>query len=171
MLFRSKSYLHSGTSFADPLRPQPKEIHIADIAQGLTNESRFAGQRFISVAEHSLEVTKYTQILGGSPQDCLYALLHDAAEAYLGDLPSWVKKHCADYRKFERRYIKAIMTRFGLPIKMPSMVKEADDWALTVETAKYFDCNSIEGRDHIRTKSRFLDRFNNLYWTHLQEVK
>ncbi|MCP4275727.1 MAG: DUF429 domain-containing protein [Gammaproteobacteria bacterium] len=63
----------------------------------------------------------------------LRALLHDAAEAYLGDIPSPVKMHLPDFIKLEKIVHKAICKRFGIKIKIPRLVKEADRLLLGCE--------------------------------------
>lgn len=66
-----------------PLDPRPDEIDIGDIAHALSNLCRFCGHPrfFYSVAHHSVLASLYAP--AGSE---LPALLHDAAEAYMGDI-------------------------------------------------------------------------------------
>jgi hypothetical protein len=70
--------------------PQPEQIDIRDIAHALSHLCRFNGHTnmFYSVAQHSLLVSEK---LPGSAEDKLGALLHDAAEAYVCDIPSPLK--------------------------------------------------------------------------------
>ncbi len=73
----------------DLAEPNPKIIHIDDIAQGLSNICRYAGQcnKFYSVAQHSVIVARNV------PKELrLPALLHDAAEAYIGDITAPLKR-------------------------------------------------------------------------------
>src|SRR6185436_20560217 len=85
----------------DLLNPDPRSINIGDIAHGLSHMCRFSGQTmiFYSVADHSLLAALYA--LRRSPQDQLLALLHDATEAYICDMPSPVKYHCRKYKQIE----------------------------------------------------------------------
>jgi len=72
-----------------PLDPRADEVHIDDIAQALSNVCRFGGRcsEFYSVAQHSVWVARYVELRRpGRPLLALHALLHDAAEAYLGDV-------------------------------------------------------------------------------------
>lgn len=74
------------------LNPRAEEIYITDIARGLANTCRWAAQttEFYSVAQHSVLLSLAV------PSDLkLAALLHDAHEAYLGDLPSPLKSNTA----------------------------------------------------------------------------
>jgi hypothetical protein len=74
------------------VNPNPDEIHIMDVAQGLSHVCRFAGQVkvFYSVAQHSVLVSKLLD-----DRTALWGLLHDASEAYLHDLTRPLK-HAMD---------------------------------------------------------------------------
>src|SRR4051812_44303587 len=99
---------YSGKQFF-PMRPIGGDIDIEDIAHALSNQCRFSGhcQRFYSVAEHSLRVAELV-----TPQHKLWALLHDASEAYLVDLPTPIKRTLEEYRNAENRVMKAICRAF-----------------------------------------------------------
>ena len=91
-----------------PLDPRPEEIFISDIANGLALDCRYAGQgrvdRYYSVAEHSYHMAMYSYKTNGMPGLALAILLHDAAEAYLNDLPRAVKLAAGDgYKGMEER--------------------------------------------------------------------
>lgn len=83
---------HSGKAF-DVTRPEPGDVVIEDIAHALCMLCRFNGHtdRFYSVAEHSLLVLRCCETC--SPATALTALLHDAHEAYTGDLADPLKRH------------------------------------------------------------------------------
>lgn len=76
----------SGLQFHFP--PKTGEISIYDIAHQLANQCRFNGacREFYSVAQHSVLVARLLEASGASPRIQLLGLLHDAHEAYLGDL-------------------------------------------------------------------------------------
>ena len=113
--------------FADP---QPDQIDILDIAQGLANECRYAGQcrTFYSVAQHSFLASQIV-----SHRNALEALLHDAAEAYCKDIPRPLKYMLPDYQEIEERVESAIRERFKLPAQMSPEVKRADLILLATE--------------------------------------
>ena len=113
--------------FADP---QPDQIDILDIAQGLANECRYAGQCrvFYSVAQHSVIASQIV-----NPRLALEALLHDAAEAYCKDIPRPLKYMLPDYQAIEERVESAIRERFKLPAQMSPEVKRADLILLATE--------------------------------------
>ncbi len=86
-------HTHSGMAF-DLLSPTPGMVVLEDIAYALSRLCRFTGHcsRHYSVAEHSINVAKQCQLEHGfSDQWAIAALLHDAAEAYIGDLSSPLK--------------------------------------------------------------------------------
>lgn len=119
----------SGRQF-DPIDPQPDMIDLVDIATGLSNECRFAGQCkfFYSVAQHSVLVSQHVP-----PQHAWEALLHDAAEAYIKDIPAPIKRLLPDYRALEHKIESAIRARFGLPQTQTPSIKHADLMLLATE--------------------------------------
>jgi len=123
--------LRSGEYF-DFESPETSIITIGDISHALSNICRFTGhvRRFYSVAEHSV-LTSYLV----PPEDAFAALMHDAAEAVLGDVSKPLKRLLPDYRRIERRVERAIFTKFGLPIELPASVKDADREMLGIEQA------------------------------------
>jgi hypothetical protein len=124
-----------------PLQPDVDQIDILDIAQGLTLKTRFNGQclQFWSVASHSLAVAHFCP-----PDLKLWGLLHDAAEAWLPDVPSPLKPnlfYCGDeerfrpepYHELEDRLLWTVAQKFSLPWPMPKLVKEIDRRVLYTE--------------------------------------
>jgi uncharacterized protein len=124
--------LHSGATL-DFNDPESSNFTIEDIAHGLANVCRYSGQcvRFYSVAEHSLLVSQISR--SGFE---LAGLLHDAAEAFVGDVTGPLKKLVPEYKKIELRVQGAIFSRFGLPEEMPREVKEAELQVLAAEQAQ-----------------------------------
>ena len=121
--------LQSGNYF-DFLDPENSEFTIEDIAHGLSMVCRFAGQcaHFYSVAQHSVYVARLV------PQsDRYFGLMHDAAEAFIGDMTKPLKDIVPEYRTIERRVEAAIAARFELPEIMPVSVEEADVVMLATE--------------------------------------
>lgn len=110
----------------------PTAINRYDLARGLANVCRYSGQvtKFYSVAEHCILVARHAP-LHLKP----YALLHDAAEAYIGDVPRPVKLLCPEYKEVEGRVEEAILKRFGVLVsawELP-VIKELDNRALLLE--------------------------------------
>lgn len=135
---RRGSYImtYSGRQFW-PLDPRAEEIDVEDVAHALSNLCRYTGhvREFYSVAEHSCYVADLV-----SPTSRLWGLLHDAPEAYLGDLASPTKHASADfapaYRRAEARLERAVAERFGLPLDVPAIVKTYDSRVLETEAAQ-----------------------------------
>ena len=122
----------------------PSDVCIEDIAHGLSNICRFAGQtrEFYSVAQHSVVVSLVTP-----KEDACWGLLHDASEAYLGDVLWGIKNgySCFDvYRDLERKFQGAVNRAFHLLGICPESVFEADRIALSAETRDLFDGGRIK---------------------------
>jgi hypothetical protein len=122
-----------------PTEPDVRKIDIRDIAHALSNQCRFAGHSkwHYSVAQHSVLVAQILREDGHDSRVQLRGLLHDAAEAYLTDIPSPIKHldFMEEYRQLEDRLEIAISLRFlglALPLGCP-IVKGADLRALTTE--------------------------------------
>ena len=100
--------------------PNPDQIDIEDIAHGLSMLRRFNGQctRFYSVAEHSVHVSHEI-----ASEQALIGLLHDAAEAYLGDVPSPLKKQLGQFKTFEDQMEAAIGEKFDIK---PNLFKDRE---------------------------------------------
>jgi len=83
---------HTG-GFYDFAFPLPEQIELEDIAYALSKVCRFGGHcaRFYSVAEHAVNVRRLVRE-HGRPDLGLAALHHDSHEAYIGDIPSPLKR-------------------------------------------------------------------------------
>ena len=116
-----------------PVDPRPEEVCIEDIAHALSLICRFGGhvRAFYSVAQHSVLVAR-----AAPPEHRLRALLHDASEAYVVDVPRPLKPSLAGYKDIERRVTAAICARFGLPCETPPEVKRLDTAILADEAAQ-----------------------------------
>lgn len=121
----------------NPLDASPQDIDPADVAGALANICRFGGhsKSFYSVAQHSVIVCDLLEEQGATPDELLAALLHDAAEAYLGDLPHPIKHRSelgAAFREAEHRLEAVIAERFELP-DASARVKPLDRAMLATE--------------------------------------
>ena len=117
-----------------PLDPRSEDINIEDIAHALSMKCRYAGHcnRFFSVGQHSYYMSNYS-----TPEDALWALLHDASEAYLPDVPRPIKASLAGFKAIETVILRCIATRFELPWHsphgFPTTVKDIDNRILLDE--------------------------------------
>lgn len=111
-----------------PTDPHAEDVHIEDIAHALALCNRFAGhtQRPYSVAQHSVMMAR---TFAPGSLERKWALMHDAAEAYIGDMVRPLKRH-EDMLAFctvEHRVMACICERFGLPVDIVlTQVDEAD---------------------------------------------
>jgi hypothetical protein len=102
-----------------------------DIAYALSNICRFAGhtRAFYSVAQHCVLVSEIVP-----PSLALQGLLHDAAEAYTGDVVGPLKSLLPDFKfEIEVPTEEALFGQLGVPFEMNPMVKVADLMALATE--------------------------------------
>lgn len=121
-----------------PFDPRPEDVRLADVAGGLAHTCRFGGhcREFYSVALHSLHVSRDLAEQGHGPCVQLYGLLHDAGEAYVGDLPRPVKAEFEAFERIERRILDAVWAAFDLQPpddEVWAAVMAADDRLLAYE--------------------------------------
>jgi 5'-deoxynucleotidase YfbR-like HD superfamily hydrolase len=168
---------YSGLGF-DILETRPEMIQIEDIAHALSQMNRFTGHcRFpYPVAQHCL--------LGSyliHSDFALAFLLHDASEAYMGDMNRPLKhftKAGTEYRIVEAKIQTMIYMRFGCPVIEPVEVKDIDNQMLYAEkaqlmtglpwTTKWSNDERAASVEIIETSFRdnkrlYLERFNELY--------
>lgn len=164
--------LRSGCYFSFA-SPQHSDFTIEDIAHGLSHICRFAGQtvKFYSVAEHCVHVSN---IIGEGDQ--YVGLMHDAPEAFIGDVVKPLKNLLPDYQTIEDRVEAAVMERFSVPLPFPQTVKIADVEMLRCEKLQAMN-NQDNWQDQVTSKiadiklqfwspkeakQAFLERFNEL---------
>lgn len=118
--------------------PAVDDIDIVDIAIALSRQARYAGHTawHYSVAQHSVIVREAAAHCGMPNSAQRWALLHDAAEAYVTDIP-WPLKAAGlvdGLADVERGIMRRIVERFSLwPLAEPSPIKDLDLEALDVE--------------------------------------
>lgn len=164
--------LNSGSYF-DFMAPQQSAFTIGDIAHALSMICRFAGhcQRFYSVAQHSVHCCDLAP-----PEHAYAALMHDAPEAFVGDVAKPLKVMLAEYKTIEDRVEEAVFERFVVPSPLPPCIKEIDVVMLATEQVQLManrdDWNYTRGRkpanlvipswSHNQAKDEFLSRFERL---------
>lgn len=136
---------YDGQAF-DLSDPHNYTFNIDTIAHALSNLCRFTGHtvEFYSVAQHSVIVSRLV------PHEyALAALLHDAAEAFLGDVATPLKRLLPDYELIEIDVQAAILNAFGVPSQMLPVIKAADTKALATEVY-YLMPHNISAFEEIR---------------------
>ena len=106
-----------------PMDPRAEEVEILDIAHSLAHQCRYGGhaKHFYSVAEHCVLLSHAVH-----PTMAFAALMHDAAEAYLVDVPRPIKRYLAGYKEIEEQLERVILPVFGLAYPNPAEVMDAD---------------------------------------------
>lgn len=157
------------------VEPRVDDVSILDIARALSQINRYTGHTRVaySVAEHSVRASKLVD-----HSYALIALLHDAHEAYVGDMSRPLKALLPAYREIEQGVQRVVLEAFGLPAWIPTQVHWADrymlawerrdlmleqetPWAATAEIeVKYAPCLEPWGADE--AMERFLDRYHEL---------
>ena len=123
--------------WVNPFDPDPEQLDAGDIARALANQCRFGGhcRAFYSVAQHSVIVSRLVEERGGDAEDAFAALMHDASEAYLGDMPHPLKHRSAlgaAFKEAEEHLERAIRERFAIKPDVPA-IKPADRALLATE--------------------------------------
>ena len=162
-------YLNNGTFF-NFLEPEKSMYGIYDIANALSKICRFTGQgnEFYSVAEHSVFVSLLVE-----DSLAMEALLHDASEAFIGDVSTPLKRLLPEYKVIEERIEQDVCRRFDLPYPLTPAVKYADKQAFYVEKEQVMGnlnsleyLNGVEKPDikikflnHTEAKTAFINRY------------
>lgn len=142
----SKIVTRSGVAF-DLVHPRAKDVLLEDIAWALARIPRFTGHTTctpaLSVAHHSLQMLQHFPEERCSTESRLAALLHDAHEAYIGDIATPIAQalgeevHAA-IGTLKERVQRAIHLRVGLewpnPPQLQQWIHDADRKCFEAET-------------------------------------
>lgn len=146
--------------YVNVFNPTPEMLCIEDIAHALSMQPRFGGHlpRFYSVAEHSVHCV-WRVIY----QHRLAALLHDASEAYLMDIPKPIKLRLTNYKEIEDTLMKLIAQKFGFQYPLHPDIKKADTTMLELEwKGIMLGETSFPTLTQQEAKDKFLKLFNEL---------
>lgn len=124
------------------LNPEPDQIDIRDIGKGLAYKGHFGGQTpfYFSIAQHSTLVVKL--MMEGQEFDgkmLMLGLLHDASEAYIGDMVKPLKVHLSDFINYENQITKVICEKFELDYNKLNEIKPFDIIAQNFEYNTFFE--------------------------------
>lgn len=159
--------------------PTPESIVIQDISHALSNLCRYGGHSrlFYSVAEHSCLLSDWAWSQdAGNAQLAFDALMHDATEGYLVDMPRPIKHKLPGYRAIEDNLARHIAAKFGLTVPMPRIIHEADSRILHDERRQVMSDSgndwgtdsltplgvTIRFWDPIQAEREFVSRFQQL---------
>lgn len=122
--------------------PHHSDLVIRDIAHSLGMKCRYNGHStmFYSVAEHCVHVAEYIEMYGGDAE-AYHALLHDADEAYLPDLPRGLKNLIPGYLEIEARFRQEIAFAFSTRSTVSALIKDVDTRIVVNEKAVLFPPN------------------------------
>jgi hypothetical protein len=168
----------------------PSQVMLEDIAHAEAMTARFGGHCsfFYSVGEHSLNVRWRVRELAAAAGYTRHALrrlelgglMHDAGEAYIGDIPTPLKRWLGDpIADLERRTMKSISIRFGGFDYEHPLIKQADRECLAAEALALFHdppplpewCSNFEtpwegcrvvGMSPVTAKAAFISAANSL---------
>lgn len=180
---------YSGNRFY-PLDPRPEDFNLVDIAHSLSMQCRYNGHttKFYSVAEHCVLVSREVENRDHPVSDALWGLLHDASEAYVGDMIRPLKLEIPAYSEIENKILWSMAQAFRLnTVSIPDLsdktkdptpesVKNADFAMLNIEKLSIMQPSMhkwninknimtscvIEGWSPETAKRRFIQRFEEL---------
>jgi uncharacterized protein len=151
---------YSGGQFFYDAADGKSAISIVDIARSLSRTIRFNGHSSspITVAEHSVVVMEIVQTEGGTERQQLYALMHDAHEAYTGDVSRPLKhflqeRYNVNLRGLEQSIQARIYKELGIPLPEPAelaLVERADLYALAAERKLFMSSNHAWHTDGVQ---------------------
>jgi len=155
----------------DLINPDMNDVHIEDIAHGLAYTCRWNGhtKTYYSVAEHSIKVygmvaDRCRQRGNFSRQGALAALLHDAEEAYWGDIIRPIKNIYPEIEDKLTKLRMGIMSKYGGKyIEYLDEIKWADDKCLQWEYKNIVLESKVATEHPFLVKQRFLHTFDTIY--------
>jgi len=114
---------------------KPEDVDLFEIANALSNQGRYNGQTklFYSVAEHSVLLAQRAKA-GGMDENIQRALLmHDASEAYVGDIVYHLKGRFPFFKELENKIIKVIFDKFEIKIDAIEAIVNSMDRAICID--------------------------------------
>lgn len=139
----------------DVLNPSPEDIHVEDIALSLSRAGRFGGftSEFYSVASHTSLCIRLAGLMEASGDQMKAVALHDFHEAYLGDIPTPIKKVMTGWQEIVRNLDAAIGERFGVdPDGFESdFTNQVDHLALSIEASYLMHMKTPGFREILKT--------------------
>lgn len=174
-IITNESKISVGRGYFDYVDHNDSVFNIEDIATSLSNICRYTGHllpgKFYSVAEHCVNVSYVV------PSFCAFeGLMHDAPEAFIGDVNSVLKQYIGPaYKELDKSVSAFLADRFGYSYPYPKEVKGADGRMYRTEAPQITANNDkfwlldfepypirIECWKADKAKRKFLERFYEL---------
>jgi hypothetical protein len=148
--------------YVNVFEPDPETICIEDIAHALSHQCRFGGHlpQFYSVAQHSIFCADLAE-----DQHKLAALMHDASEAYLLDVPRPIKLRLDNYKAIEDNLMTLIAAKFNFSFPLDPHIKVVDEHMLRTEwVTLMLECREYKFEVYSPQKAKifFLRKFQEL---------
>lgn len=155
------SYLQIDTLAFDLLSPSSSQVSLEAIVRSLFRIPRFSGHtsRPWTVGDHSIAVCQYLTLRGATQPARLLGLLHDAHEAYIGDIPSPLKTllrfNGKSWHTFEDAIAHTVQQALIPPEVWPTdedrtLVRNADLALLEIERREFLPlCEKPWGLPHL----------------------
>jgi 5'-deoxynucleotidase YfbR-like HD superfamily hydrolase len=155
----NKMRTYSGR-YIDAFNMTIEDIDIVDIAHSLALTTRWNGHSIepYSIAEHCVWMAERAT----TPETKMEALMHDASEAYIVDVPTPIKKRMPEYLVVEEHIMKLVADKFGFSLPMSDEVKKLDRQALEFEWENKVLDNTFKSMEHHEAEKRFLECFYKL---------
>lgn len=154
-----QTYTGNAFSFEDIFK---NKIDIEDVAHALAGQRRWSGHTkpYLSVAEHSCHCFDKAIESGGTDEQAFEALMHDAAEAYVVDVPRPIRKFLTNYDDLVGKVESLIMNKYELPIVMSAFVSNIDNRMLTTEYVQLIGTKVM-----VRPMVDYIEKFPPYYMT------
>lgn len=157
------------------LDPKHEQITFCDIATSLSHIARFNGltDRHYSVLDHSMNCCLMAEHNGLPPETQLACLMHDASEAYLGDIPAPYKHllyfrigdKYVSYIEIEDRMMKVIAEKLGFPWPKCDIVEAIDQKIGKIEDKQLRPRRDQIGRDYLNQEKVLQSGFTSMQFT------
>lgn len=148
-----------------PFEVTSEDFDLPWIARSLSRQGRYLGNgnHFLSVAEHSVECSHLV------PEEHAFtALMHDAPEAFVGDMHGYIKKLMHDqgervFDTLENFFWMVLSEKYNLPLKLPAVVHDVDINIRELEMQSLFgERRILAALEPMYAEDAFLDRAEEL---------
>lgn len=160
----AKNYIITYTGLhMNPFEPDMSQIDIRDIAHALSLLTRSNGHfdHFFSVGQHSIQCCREAMARHYVPELCLALLLHNASEAYMGDIARPLKPYLTMYIQVEEQLKNMIYEKylgFVPEGENAALIKGIDDACLYYENLHFRKREQMIGEPVMLSRLSFKNR-------------